>query len=366
MNAKEPSGRLRKLNSTRAVDKPTQIGSGTNFPISKLIELLEPAQWEEFTEEWASSLKSYKEVERWSGAGDMGRDIIGFTTDKNFAGPWDNYQCKRYALKLAPNDVWVELGKIIYYTFKREFPSPANYYFAASKGVGLKLQRLLADPVKLRAELIQNWDSHCKTQITDTAEIPLEGPLLDYLNKFDFTIFKHKTVVEMVTGHAKTIFHTRRFGTATFPERPPVQAPPRAIQQKESRYVQQLFEVYSEKLSKQLNSPDELADNPELAKHFNRAREVFYYAESLRTFPRDSVDPGAFDEIREEIYHGVVNTYEMDYTSGYNRMASTLQQASNLTPNCNALCIRVHTQDKQGICHHLANDDVFVWVKKNG
>ena len=43
-----------------------------NFPITKLIELLEPAQWEEFTEEWASSLKFYKEVERWSGAGDMG------------------------------------------------------------------------------------------------------------------------------------------------------------------------------------------------------------------------------------------------------------------------------------------------------
>ena len=61
-----------------------------------------------------------------------------------------------------------------------------------------------------------------------------------------------------------------------------------------------------------------------LQKHFNRSREVFYYAESLRNFPRDSVDPGAFDEIREEIYHGVVNTYEMDYSNGYTRMASTL------------------------------------------
>ena len=52
------------------VAKPTQVGSGMNFPVAKLIELLEPAQWEEFTEEWATSLKSYRDVERWSGPGD--------------------------------------------------------------------------------------------------------------------------------------------------------------------------------------------------------------------------------------------------------------------------------------------------------
>jgi hypothetical protein len=127
-----------------------------------------------------------------------------------------------------------------------------------------------------------------------------------------------------------------------------------------------LFEVYSEKLSLQLNGPEQLAAHPDLLKHFNRSREVFYYAESLRNFPRDSVDPGAFDEIRDEIYHGVVNTYEMDYSNGYARMASTLTQAGNITPNCNALCVRVQTQDKHGICHHLANEDRFVWVKKNG
>ena len=366
MDAKKPAGRLRRLNPGSGAEKPTQIGSGMNFPVARLIELLEPGQWEEFTEEWATSLKSYEKVERWSGSGDMGRDIVAFTTDQKYGGPWDNYQCKRYAKKLQPNDVWIEFGKIIYHTFKGEFPPPTNYYFAASKGVGLKLQSLLATPMKLRSELIKNWYAHCREGITDTEEIPLEGALLDWFNKFDFTIFKHKTVVELVKGHANTIFHARRFGPATFPERPAIETPPDEIHQKESRYVQQLFDVYSEKLAKQLNTPDDLAAHPELARHFNRAREVFYYAESLRNFPRDSVDPGAFDEIREEIYHGVVNTYEMDYVDGYNRMASTLQQAGTITPNCNALCIRVQTQDKHGICHHLANEDRFVWVKKNG
>jgi hypothetical protein len=361
---KNIAGSLRRLNANAV--PPTQIGSGTNFPIAKLIELLEPGQWEEFTEEWAYSLKEYKEIERWAGPGDMGRDIVGFTSDKKFDGPWDNYQCKRYATKLGPADVWVELGKIIYYTYCNQFTPPQNYFFAASKGVGLSLQTLLAAPDKLKQGLIDNWSSHCTNKITDTEPIQLKGKLLAYLKAFDFRIFRHKTVLELVEGHIKTPFHQRRFGVASFPERPPVETPPTTIHAKESRYVRQLFEVYSEKLSKQLDSHDQLATYPDLQAHFNRSREVFYYAESLRNFPRDSVDPGAFDEIREEIYHGVVNTYEMDWANGYARMGQTLQQAANINPACNALCIRIKTQDKHGLCHHLANEDRFTWVKKDG
>jgi hypothetical protein len=219
-------GSLRKLNASASAAPPTQIGSGMNFPIAKLIELLEPGQWEEFTEEWAYSLKQYKEVERWSGSGDMGRDIIGFSSDKKFDGPWDNYQCKRYALKLAPANIWVELGKMIYYTYRKEFTPPQNYYFAASKGVGLSLQTLLAAPDKLKQGLIDNWDSHCAKKITETEVIQLDGELLAHLNAFDFRIFRHKTVLELVAGHANTPYHQRRFGTANFPERPPVEAPP--------------------------------------------------------------------------------------------------------------------------------------------
>ena len=80
---------------------------------------------------------------------------------------------------------------------------------------------------------------------------------------------------------------------------------------------------------------------------------------------QDSVDPGAFADIRKEIYHGVVDTYDMDYDNGYARLLATLAQAAQLSPNCNALCIRVQTQDKQGLCHHLANEDALVWVKKD-
>jgi hypothetical protein len=172
-------------------------------------------------------------------------------------------------------------------------------------------------------------------------------------------------IAQMIKDHANTVFYKRRFPDGSFPERPPITPPPATVQPGESRYVQQLFEVYSEKLAIQLNDPAQLSTYPEMERHFNRSREVFYYAESLRNFPRDSVDPGAFDAIREEIYHGCIDVHDMDYTDGLTRLRTTVSHAGSLAPNCNALCIRVQTQDKQGLCHHLANEDRFTWVKKN-
>ena len=151
---------------------------------------------------------------------------------------------------------------------------------------------------------------------------------------------------------------------ANVPARPAVDLPPAIVQAHESRYVQQLFEAYSEKLSVQLNSPAQLAAHPELEQHLNRSREIFYHAESLRSFARDSVDPGTFDDVREEIYHGVVNTYEMDYATGF-IVWHILCSKPGLNADMQRSVHRVQTQDKQGICHHLANEDRFKWVKKN-
>jgi hypothetical protein len=364
MDANALASSSRKLKFS-AESRATPASSGMAFPVADLIETFKSEVWEDFTEEWAHSQeKKYKQVIRYTGAGDMGLDILCFHTTDYFNGPWDCIQCKRYACELMPSQVWIELGKIIYYSFTGEYPPPTNYYFAASKGLGLKLKKLLLKPDKLKSELIANWDKYCRTEITATKTLPLDGPLKDYLDQFDFKIFKMIPVAQMIKDHAGTIFYIRRFGAASIPQRPPIELPPPAIQANESRYVQQLFEVYSEKLSVQLNDPAQLTPYPEIEQHFNRSREIFYHAESLRNF-RDSIDPGAFDAIRDEIYHGSVDMYEMDYADGLTRVRATVSHAGTLAPNCNALCVRVQIKDKQGFCHHLANEDRFTWVKKN-
>ena len=363
-NLKKPDikGTNRSLNLDGRT--PGQVGSGTNFPAVKLVEIFSPEDWEGFTEEFVGSIvPPYKKTLRFTGPGDMGRDVVGFMSDKYFEGAWDNYQCKRYGAALVPSDIWIELGKLIYYTFRKEFLPPQNYYFAGSKDIGLGLKKLLTNPCAIKSQLIANWDKYCKTHITDAKQIPLTGMLKTYLDTFDFSIFKPLSVVDMIAVHAKTPFYIRRFGSAHIPARPKPELPPDAVQSTESRYVQQLLQAYSDHLKVPVTDVTELTQWPEIEQHFNRAREVFYHAESLRNFARDSVDAGMFDAVSEEIYHGSVDTYGMNYVDGLARIRSTVTQAGNLSPNCNALCVRVQVQDKHGICHHLANSNRFIWVK---
>lgn len=58
-----------------------------NFPAVKLVEIFSPDDWEGFTEEYVGSVPAYKKTTRFTGPGDMGRDVVGFMSDKYFDGP---------------------------------------------------------------------------------------------------------------------------------------------------------------------------------------------------------------------------------------------------------------------------------------
>ena len=171
-----------------------QVTMGLRFPPQQQILLYSPAQWEEFVEEWAHfCLKSvYASVRRFTGAGDRGIDIAGFTDTDGLQGVWDNYQCKHLDKTLAPSKAWVELGKILWHSYRRDYQPPRSYYFVAARGVGTTLTALLMDKAKLKKELIVNWDKHCRKAITDTQEILLESDFLAYVNAFDFGIFRNE------------------------------------------------------------------------------------------------------------------------------------------------------------------------------
>jgi len=90
------------------------VHSGVPVPKAIRVKNFSPDEWEDFIEEWATNVgKSYVKARRFGGAGDCGVDVAGFCTDKGFEDAWDNYQCKRYAHPLRPNEIWGELGKII-------------------------------------------------------------------------------------------------------------------------------------------------------------------------------------------------------------------------------------------------------------
>ena len=172
------------------------VSFGIPVPKTSRVEQFAPDQWEEFIEEWASSLKSiYYKVERFAGSGDMGLDVVGFISDNTFKGGWDNYQCKHYNQPLKPSDFWIEIGKIVYYAFKGEFSPPRTYFLVASKGIGTKLGKCLANPETLKDECKNNWAIYCETKISTNVNIKLENDLLNYFEQFDFSIFSSKSLL---------------------------------------------------------------------------------------------------------------------------------------------------------------------------
>lgn len=344
----------------------THVISGISIPKPLRVRSFSPEEWEEFVEEWGSSLEAeYSKVRRFGGSGDLGVDIAGFCTPEGFKGTWDNYQCKRYGHPLRPSDIWVEIGKVIYYSFKRYYTPPRKHYFAGSQDIGTTLEQLLNNTEELQFKAEENWDQYCKSGITSTMEIPLLDDLLEYFQSFDFSIFSSKSVVELIDGHYRTQFHAVRFGGG-LPFRPDPLKPPEVPTGSESRYIQQMFDAYGHYLNKSICNENDLESHFALKRDYLRQRERFYHAESLRNFARDTVPEGTFAALQDEIFYGVVDVCEDEYADGLARMKATITHSSTITASANPLASAFKTQDRQGICHQLANDDRLTWVPENG
>lgn len=359
---------LRVINPKTLEGIPTSshIQSGVTIPKSTRIKFFSPEEWEEFTEEWASSIEEgYSKVRRFGGSGDLGVDVAGFCSDIGFEGDWDNYQCKRYNKPLQPSDIWVEIGKIIYYSYKGYYVPPRKFYFVCSQGIGTSLEKLLNNPCELRKKTIENWDKYCLKGITSTLSIPLSGDLKSHMDSLNFSIFSSKSSVELIKDHAKTCFHTVRFGGG-LPVRNDSAEPPFIPTDNESRYIRQLLDAYGEHLGVKLKDTDSLKIHSLLSRDYLRQRGRFYHAESLKTFARDNVPAGTFESLQEEIYHGVIDTCENEFNNGFTRMKAAMTQASAVAGTSNPLVTCIKTQDRQGICHQLANDDRLKWVMNDG
>ena len=330
------------------------------LPIDR-IKLFSPEQWEDFVHEWAYSLRSqYSNVERCGGAGDMGRDVIAF--HKDAPDLWDNYQCKHYRNPLTPKDVWIEFGKLVYYTNKGKYSWPSSYFFVAPRGIGTKLSNLLKDPEKLRSKLKAKWDTHCKDKITNKCQVVLDSSLAQYVDTLDFSIFSAVQPLKMIDAHAETRWHPARFGGG-LPERPPMDAPPATPAKEELSYVTKLLEAYAEHTGTDVES-HETIPNPDLQDHFFDSRIQFYTAESLRVFSRDTLPPGEFKKLQDDFYDGVMDEIRSDHPDGYRRVLAVVKLARQLQVNAHALTAELTQRDRAGICHQLANDNDNVrWVR---
>lgn len=340
-----------------------QVFHGRLIPPQQQILLFSADDWEEFIEEWAHHQRTkYVKVARLSGSKDMGIDVAGFTDDDGLKGVWDNYQCKHYGNALTPSVGIPEIGKCLWHAFNDRFAPPRKYHFMAPKDCGMSLKKLLLNASELKQKLLDRWDDWCAHSITSTQTIAMEGDFKEYVDRFDFSVFTFKPTLDVIEEHRQTPYHAARFGGG-LPERPAAVQPPDEPSKNESRYLRQLMDAYGD--HKQSSVPDRHALDawPELVDHYNRQRQFFYHAESLRNFARDNVPIGTFEDLQEEVHAGVIEVEASPHPDALERVNAVTQAAVQLQLSSSGLISVTKTQDKRGICHQLANGDRLHWVK---
>ena len=200
-----------------------QLLIGNYVPPIDRLKVMSADEFEELIEEWVygylmqkyEKVKKIDKVIRLAGAGDKGRDVVAYEKySKDGQELWDNYQCKHYNNPLTPSEMWVEFGKVCYYTYIGDYTVPQKYYFVSPHGVGTKLFDLLMDPEKLRYGLIENWDKHCLNKISIN-KIELKGPFKLYVEQFDFSIFDSINPGELIHQYQQTIYFPFRFGSVS-------------------------------------------------------------------------------------------------------------------------------------------------------
>ncbi|MGG3662495.1 ABC-three component system protein [Bacillus gobiensis] len=346
-------------------------------PIDRL-KIISPNEFEEMIEEWIYGylIPIYGKVEkvvRIGGAGDKGRDVIAYITySKDSTNAiWENYQCKHYNGPLAPSEMWVEFGKLCYYTFIGDYSLPKKYYLVAPQGIGGKLHDLIMKPDTLKSELIKNWDKKCLNNITKTKQVPLDGKFKNYVEKFDFSIIDSVTPAELIEQYQKTIYFPFRFGGGLQKNPNRKNQVPEEVCEKELLYVKKLFNAYTDHKKEKINNIEDLKKHKILRSHFNRQRTYFYQAESLKVFERNTIPNGigAFNDLKDEVFHGIIDVVYSEYVDGLERLKATTQEAKKLVIGGNILASFINGNDKTGICHHLANEEdleeEITWVIKD-
>ncbi|EMS71232.1 ABC-three component system protein [Ruminiclostridium cellobioparum] len=347
---------------------------GIQLTPQQIISTFDDKLYEEFISCWLIDCvsKSYNELDRkyeeighLGGAGDKGRDVVAIVNMDD--GTWDNYQCKHYKGSLAPVDIYCEIGKVIYYTYKKEYTIPRSYYFVAPKNIGTKLNDMLNNPDELRKNLVENWDSYCKDNITKKEKIKLEGEIEEYINNFDFSIFKGKGTAAILSEFEKSRFYPAFFGGGFSKPRPLDRIPERAIQPNEDIYIKRLIEAYSDALGFKINGINELEKYTKEYTHFKDQRICFYKAESLKDYANESLpSEEIYDEFKSIIHDAIIDTINDDYDNGYVCIKETLKEVQRIDLSCNILGQVTRPADRKGVCHQLANEEKVRWVKQDG
>lgn len=357
-----------QVNPLPTIESPQDTSRIFDVSIDPLVRLrtIEAGEFEDIVCQWASGYlansEQYKNVVQMGGSKDSGRDIVAYLDET--LQIFDIFQCKRYKEPLSPSVYMSEFGKLCYYTMIGKYNKPRKYFIVASNGIGQDLRELIEHPETINAQLIKTWDKYCKPKKKIRADgLPLADQLKEYVTNFDFGIVSEVSPQTLLEQFATTRWYKYHFGGG-LRQRPRVRKPQEELGPDEvtMEYVCQLMQTYSQHEKKEIRDIETLKKIKKLHGHFKRQRESFHNARALKRFTRDEfVNDEVYDDLKNQIYHGVITTCEAMFQDDLDRVNSTIERAQTLPIKTSELN-DINILEKSGMCHDLVNDGEMRWV----
>lgn len=320
---------------------------------------MDDVELEQFCRQWVErKATDYFEVKRFGGAGDKGRDVVGFFTAQRHEAAWDNYQCKQFRNKLGKSEGILAVAKVLYWASQGEFTPPRKFIFVAPKGINSKLLQIINKPAQFKFDLIGGWAEICSKKIIDNADIKLEAEVADTVNAFDFSSISFVDVDEIIADPASKPLLFELFGSD--PGEYPRGVVPIDVQEHEMVYMEALLQAYNDREGGAFACHQDILDHVEHGEDLREHRARFYEADGFQKFYRDNTSPETIAEFRRGIRLGIRETLKQPASDELKRVQSTMIQAANLQP-AGPLARYAYIPVKQGLCHHLVSDGEINW-----
>lgn len=319
-------------------------------------------QWEDFIEHACRQRpinnSNYVQVKRLGNANDKGRDVEARLQKTLVENGWDLFQAKHYKNRLTPGDAFLELAKFFIHLNLKSYPCPRKYYLCAPQNTGPELHDLLANPSRLKQDLLTAWTN----QKYNLNQKQLTSEIKTLIEDFDFSKFEECLVCDLISWHAldrKT--HFQLFGIQ--PERGDDPSVPTTTGSNEMVYVNELIKACIEHNGADLTL-QEVINSGTYGEYFNSARSAFYSAEGLRRFSRDIYEIDEFSKLMRMVKQGTMSIISSPLLkTGIERHDAAMQAANTLPVTDSVLSSKLRGADLQGTCHHLVNEGQLKWVR---
>jgi hypothetical protein len=320
---------------------------------------MDDEELEQFCRQWVERLSGYREVKRFGGPGDKGRDVVGFLTENRHEGEWDNFQCKQYRKRLGVNEGLLSVGKVLYWASKGGFTSPRKFYFVAPKGLNRELTSLIDKPSEFKKELVRRWDLACASKIVSGEKVAIDAALAEIIDAFSFHEIHKITIDEVMANPATVPLLFEKYGAD--PGHYPPATVPSSVAAEEMKYLRALVEAYSEREKTHFTDHAEVLSHPTYGPDLRDHRERYFEADAFQKFYRDNTSPQIIATFRRDIHFGIKDKLKTSPGDTLSRIEAVMSHASVISP-AGPLAKYAYVPVKQGVCHHLVNDDEMSWA----